>query len=340
MWTKRVPAYAVVAAWVIGAGGCFVLMSHSGEKDEEPVVPLPAIASPAGNVPCAYTIKRLAGFNYIMPLVSAEPECESASMHGMKEAIVQVMDTFRAEGILQKASVYVRDFRKNDWFAVNENEAYDPGSMLKVPVMMTYLKMVEADPQLFGRTMRLHSSRPLPVSAFPPSASIEVDKDYSLADLLQYTIQRSDNKANLVLVENMDMNSFHHTFTDIGLRDFENGAEFYPMTAPDYAMFLKALYNSSFLSPRTSEYAMELLMRAEFQQGLVQGIPESVPVAHKFGEAGSPTMGQLHECGIVYLKDNPYLIVVMTMGPDIHALPKVIGSISSIVYDSMSGADN
>ncbi|HMC96033.1 MAG TPA: serine hydrolase, partial [Flavobacteriales bacterium] len=335
MWTKKVPVYAVAAAWVIGAGGCFLLMSH---KEHRPAPRgIRTVVPAAQETPCTYNIQRLKGFSYISPLVSAEPECESPRMHDMKQAIIQAIDTFRAAGVLQKASVYVRDFKRGDWITVNGNETYDPGSMLKVPVMMTYLKMAEEDPQLFNHSMR-YTPVEMPGAAFPASAMIAEGTDYTVPDLLKYTIERSDNRANLVLLQNINMDMFHHTFTDLGLPDFETGALFYPMTAPDYATFFKVLYNSSLLSPRTSEYAMELLLHSEFQQGLLQGIPEGVQVAHKFGEAGDRTMGQLHESGIVYLKNDPYLIVVMTKGTDIHALPHVLGSISSIVYDSISGA--
>ena len=54
---------------------------------------------------------------------------------------------------------------------------------------------------------------------------------------------------------------------------------------------MKALYNSSLLSPVNSVYTLELMMRATFKQGIVAGLPTGVDVAHKFGEAGTPQSG-------------------------------------------------
>jgi hypothetical protein len=61
-----------------------------------------------------------------------------------------------------------------------------------------------------------------------------------------------------------------------------------------------------------------------------------VKVAHKFGEAGSAVEHQLHESGIFYLKGNPYLLTVMTKGPDVARLPEVIAKISKKVFENMA----
>lgn len=58
-------------------------------------------------------------------------------------------------------------------------------------------------------------------------------------------------------------------------------------------------------------------------------------MAHKFGEALDPQGLQLHETGIVYLGNDPYLITVMTKGRDVHQLPQVLSTISRYVFDEM-----
>jgi hypothetical protein len=44
---------------------------------------------------------------------------------------------------------------------------------------------------------------------------------------------------------------------------------------------------------------------------------------------------QLHESAIIYVKDKPYLLTVMTKGKDNKTLSKLIGEISSTVYKNM-----
>ncbi len=61
----------------------------------------------------------------------------------------------------------------------------------------------------------------------------------------------------------------------------------------------------------------------------------TVPIAHKFGESGTPIEMQLHESAIVYLKNKPYLLTVMTKGKDNKTLSKLIGEISAVTYKNM-----
>ena len=63
-------------------------------------------------------------------------------------------------------------------------------------------------------------------------------------------------------------------------------------------------------------------------------------MAHKFGEntdidltTGTQVDKELHDCGIVYVPQKPYLLCVMTRGQDFNSLTNVISSISKIVYN-------
>ena len=69
---------------------------------------------------------------------------------------------------------------------------------------------------------------------------------------------------------------------------------------------------------------------------MTKNLPDSIRVAHKFGESGTLTEHQLHESGIVYLQHNPYLITIMTKGPDVKKLPDVLSAISKSVFDDMA----
>jgi beta-lactamase class A len=220
---------------------------------------------------------------------------------------------------------------------VNGHLRFDPGSLLKVPIMLTMLKMAEEDPKVFSTPWKLTDVPPLPQPAFPPSKAIAIGQPYTLPQLIEYSIQRSDNLANTLMIQHMDFAQFRRMLIEVGLPDMANGDQSYPLSTPDYAMFFKAIYNTTFLSPRTSDFAMHQLVNCEFKDGLRAGIPKEVEVAHKFGESGPDELRQFHEAGMVYAGDTPYLIVVMTRGKDIKALPGFVAGISSIVYKSMTG---
>ena len=73
--------------------------------------------------------------------------------------------------------------------------------------------------------------------------------------------------------------------------------------------------------------------------GIVAGVPAGVKVAHKFGEGTGSTSDNesvvsiLNDCGIVYKKDHPYIICIMTEGTDFSDMEKVLGRISRTVYE-------
>ena len=114
------------------------------------------------------------------------------------------------------------------------------------------------------------------------------------------------------------------------------------MSVKTYAYFFRILYNATYLGHTYSEKALELLNNREFPDGIVAGVPENIPVAHKFGERtvespeGIVTTEELHDCGIVYYPSKPYILCVMTKGTDIASLKEIIKTISKTVSDEVA----
>src|SRR5207248_2823209 len=89
-----------------------------------------------------------------------------------------------------------------------------------------------------------------------------------------------------------------------------------------YSSFFRVLYNASYLTRDDSQKALALLAGVDYKDGLVAGVPASVPIAHKFGERETTgdTTKQLNDCGIVYYPSHPYLLCVMTRGDSMPVL--------------------
>ena len=282
---------------------------------------------------CVYGLNRLSGYRFVSPLVSAETECESKSLLPLKQSVDSYIEYQQKSGTLTRASVYVRMFRNSDWTAIHMNEKFHPASLLKVPEIITFLRMAENDPGLLDRKIRF--VKPLeqyPTTAFA-SQTLQSGHEYSIRELFHYLLAYSDNYANVELIHRMDMAAFRKTFTDLHLTPPDMSDRNYVMSAKDYSKFPEALYNTAYLTINSSEYATSLLSECNFKDGLLKGLPEGEQVAHKFGEWSDGVGYELHESGIVYLNHEPYLITVMTAGPDIHKLADVIGDLSKITYD-------
>ena len=80
---------------------------------------------------------------------------------------------------------------------------------------------------------------------------------------------------------------------------------------------------------------MELLSKTQYKDGLVAPLPSNVVTSHKFGERNFAVTGekQLHECGIVYVPNKPYVLCVMTTGKNFQQLAETIREVSRMTYE-------
>jgi len=285
---------------------------------------------------CEYTISRLEGFKYTQPVYMAEPKYESKAFTGLKTSISDMLDSYKAAGDLQYASVYIKDLNTNDWMDLNPEARYHPGSLFKIITMTTLLKMAESNMAILDKEVLYNEVMKPPTQTFN-SRSIEPGHKYKVKELIYYMIVYSDNNATMLLHKYMDIDLFQKIFTDLGLPkpDITNNA--YTLPVKEYSRFVSVLYDGSYLSIPSCEFAISLLCESNFSQGLTKELPKSLRVAHKFGEAGHPGDRELHESAIVYLQGRPYLITIMTKGKEATKLAEIISHISKMAYDHMSG---
>ena len=285
-----------------------------------------------------YHITRLTGFRFIRPLFAAKPAAEFPGYLKIKSSVEDLIKLYQDKGVLASAAVYLRDFDKSNWIAVNPREQFTPGSIIKIPVLMTILKYDEDHPGFVDGRMEYSHRFVLPekMQQSIVGKQIEIGKTYSRRQLLQSMIEYSDNNATQLLWTVMDKESYANMFAAFGLAKPDVSANELHLTAAECSVFLESLFNASYLSIPHSEFAVDLLTRSAFDQGFMKGIPgENLLIAHKFGESGSDVHHQLHETGIVYIDGKPYLITVMTKGSDradLTQLATVIQGISRTIY--------
>lgn len=335
--SKSVPVYFLIIAALAGAFVSYsftTLIKQAEERKNEDVVtkPQPDIFTNS----CSVDISRLNGRKFIRPLLFAEKTCEADRLMAVKTALHNVVANLKTSGTIDDASVYVRLFQKGDWVSLNEQGKFHPGSLFKVPVLITWLRMNEDKPGILDKkltyTKITEESKSLK-QEFVKNA-IKLGSTYTVRELLEYMIAHSDNNATMLLLSNTPKAEFSKTFTDFALSTSltENEAT---ISAKEYSLFWLALYNGSYLSFDDSEYALQLLSKCDFTEGIVRGIPQGVRIAHKFGEKGDSLTHGLHETGIVYINNFPYLITVMTQGKNQNALPKALQEISATVYKNI-----
>jgi beta-lactamase class A len=233
-------------------------------------------------------------------------------------------------------SVYFRDLDNGPWFGIGEKELFSPASLLKVPLLMGWLKEAEKNPGILQKKItykgeNFNANKDETIRAV---VEAEYGKTYTAEDLLDLMIAYSDNNA-LLLLGNVGWSFSEQVYNKIGLTAPEF-SENYQLSVQDYASFFRILFNASYLNREMSNKALDMLASSDFRRGLVAGVPEDIKVAHKFGERTTPEGRQLHDCGIVYYPNNPYLLCVMTKGANMEDLISVVSGVSRLVFDEVA----
>lgn len=281
---------------------------------------------------------RQGGYRFTNPLLDCEvagDAVEFVELQSFKHKVRTLIDRNTAKRDVSHVSVYFRDLNNGPWFGINAGEGFSPASLLKVPIMIAYLKLASSDLSLLKREILYSEGDEKNRSENIKAAkSIEPGRRYLVEDLLYMMIVHSDNNAMTLLAKNLDPRVLSDVYVDLGIdipgaikpEDF--------MSVKSFASFFRILFNASYLNREMSEKALNLLSQVNFKDGLVAGVPRGIVVAHKFGERAydSDQVKQMHDCGIVYYPEHPYLLCVMTRGRNFETLDDTIREISRLVY--------
>jgi len=256
----------------------------------------------------------------------------------LKRTLEQDISKYKTEKSVKRVSVYYRDLESGRWMGIDENELYAPASMYKVALMITLLKAAQTNPQLLNTQLVFRGS-PNILGEAEPVPRLRVGESYSVSELLNYLIVYSDNDAKNLLHTIVSPKAEREVFTDLGLTPPASNDTGDSLSAKEYSIFFRILFNGTYIWPTFSERALKLLSQPEFTAGLVAGVPKEVTTAHKFGRRvfdatkTTPVKEELHDCGNIYLKDRPYFLCVMTEGWSDIVLSGIISDISKTVYD-------
>jgi beta-lactamase class A len=206
--------------------------------------------------------------------------------------------------------------------------------------MIAYYKTAETDPTLFKKEILNTAVFNPKDQNIQPQVTLTPNLKYTVEDLIDRMIIYSDNMAYNLLMENIDSETVAKVYTDLGI----DIAKAYTdptgniISVSGYSSFFRVLFNSSYLEKDMSEKALKLLSQVKFKDALPAGVPGTITVSHKFGERQYVETGQkqFHDCGIVYIPQNPYLVCIMTRGKDFNGMVDTIKNISQKVYQHIT----
>ena len=275
--------------------------------------------------------------NNVFKLTSPILDCENVSqndssvisLYKVNQKVESLKDKYGVEDI----SLYFRDLNNGPWVGISEEKIFSPASLLKTPIIMALFKYAETNPDILNKEIITKESDILADSnqniVFPDV--LKKDTKYTLLQVAESMIKKSDNAGVGIILNNIPKNYVDGVFRSIGVPYKDLNTEV-SLRVKDYAAFFRVLFNASYLDREMSEKTLEILSESEYKNGLVAGVPEDITVAHKFGERVSDNIYQLHDCGIIYYPQNPYLLCVMTRGNSFKNQEDFIKDISNYIY--------
>jgi beta-lactamase class A len=289
---------------------------------------------------------KQSGFQFISPLLDVElPEGYDIRNEPIpfKHKIAKFVEQQIKSGKVRDMSVYYRDLSDGPWFGINEEVQYNPASMMKVPVMIAWLKRAEKNPSVLRQKFIYNDkSYTSPPQNIKTEHSLKSGVSYTVEELLIYMMNFSDNKAMSLLYYALPPEEFSNVVDNMDVSNEVKG-KYDSISVHGYSGFLRILYNASFLNKEMSEKALKIMSSQDFPYGIKAGIPKGTKVASKFGEFNdkeNPDVIQLHEFGIVYHPNGPYILGILTRGNEWQMQADIIQSVSAMVYNSVSTTIN
>lgn len=276
----------------------------------------------------------------INPLLSCRPpeDVQFYPQGPMESRIRGLINELKKTHQLQDMSLIFRDLNNGPAFSVNPQAKYSGASLLKVPIMIGYLRLADEGQDVLREKITYDPAKHDPfvhVQSVQPPIPLVPGKEYSVDELMTRMITQSDNTATIMLGTAHPEADVIPTLQSMGVTLSFVGDDAH-ISVRDYASIFRILFNSTYLSRKFSNASLRLLSQSIFRDGLVAGVPEGVIVAHKFGERSlDATTQQFHDCGIIYKPKQPYLLCVMSRGSDLKNLIKSVAEVSRAVYHEL-----
>jgi beta-lactamase class A len=246
--------------------------------------------------------------------------------------------------------IAIRDLTDGHEILINADEVFPTASSIKISVLAELYRQSQT-----GQGARLSDQYTVRKEDIVADSAIMENLTPGVSritnrDLAGFVVAVSDNAATNVLIDRVGMENVNHTLDSLGfhqtrlrrkmmdLQAAQQGRENIA-TPREMAALLETLFRGKVLNKESTDDFFKLLSSCKKGQ-IPRLLPEDLKIANKPGELA----GVRNDNGIVFVKDRPFVISVMTSyAQDERAAELAISRIAELAYryfDMVGSASN
>ncbi len=253
------------------------------------------------------------------------------------------------EGITKEVTKYampngvvgiaIKDLSSGETFSLNGNVAFNPASVIKIPVMVEAYHQAQLGIISLDDKMRLTDRYKL-----PGSGSLQYHANgetFTIRRLIDLMITDSDNTATQMLMTKLGVHNINSFMRRCGIyrtviKDptmFVKTEGKHNITSPDDMMkLMDKMYKGQLISPKASTEMLATMKAQRHKWGIARFLP-NVTIANKTGSLDYVR----NDVGIIYANNKPYIISIFSRSlPSNHGGSVMVGALSKVVYDVRS----
>lgn len=272
----------------------------------------------------------------------------------LQKAIIRELSNFDG-----KVGIGICGLDFADTLMINDNHHYPMQSVFKFPLGIYILDMVDKGKLALEQKINIKRSDLQQKTWSPMLKDFKGDSfTMTVAELLQYSVAKSDNNACDILFEVAGgTKPVDDYFKAAGVKNMAIVATEYEMTKAwdvQYTNFchpsamvqvITLFYNGRLLKPATNRFMMKLMVESENPSGRLKGmLPENTIVGHKTGTGSTNDAGitsATNDVGFVTLPNGRHYAIVVYVSDYKGAVPvgeKMIAKISRLVWEHYTKA--
>lgn len=219
--------------------------------------------------------------------------------------------------------IFVQDLATGESYGVNQDEVFMAASLIKLPILLTLYKEVEAGNLDLETKYTLKSEdkgKGAGSMQYKPAGTV-----YTYRKMAELMGKQSDNTAFNVFTKILGEEKIQKVISNLKMEktSFENNRT----TPLDIGIFFYKLYKENILIREHRDELLSFITGTIWEDRIPAGVPKEVKVAHKIGTE----IGVISDAGIVFA-EKPFILVILSEGVLEKEAKEILPKIAALVY--------